>query len=33
MTRQGITAVLPPEEQDAHDQEEEDLRERIAHEG
>ena len=33
MTRQGITAVLPPEEQEPRDEEEEDLRERIAHEG
>jgi preprotein translocase subunit YajC len=32
MTRQGITAVLPPEAQEGHDEEEEDLRERIAHE-
>jgi preprotein translocase subunit YajC len=33
MTRQGITAVLPPEEEVEHDEAEEDLRERIAHEG
>jgi preprotein translocase subunit YajC len=33
MTRQGITAVLPPEEEEEHDEVEEDLRERIAHEG
>ena len=33
MTRQGITAVLPPESEPETAQDEDEIRERIAHEG
>lgn len=33
MTRQGITAVLPPEDEDEHEEAAEDVRERIAQDG